>query len=138
MSNRQNLQLAEQRLHVLIVDDDRHVREVDALRLRRMGHDATICADPQKALALVDADPDAFDLLVTDQVMAGLTGLDLAERVRDRGYDVPVVIMSGFSADLTAENVRAAGVHKVLHKPFGDEEWTSVLQSIVDRRASRA
>ena len=116
--------------HVLIVDDNRDVREVDALRLERLGHEATICADSQEALALLAANPDAYDLILADQVMPHGTGLQLARRLQEEPVDIPFVIMSGYSADLTPEAVEAAGVQAVLRKPFRTREVIEMLREV--------
>lgn len=117
-------------LRVLIVDDNRDVRQADALRLERLGHKATICADPREALALCTADPDAYDLVLADQVMSHGTGLQLARRLQEESVDIPFVIMSGYSADLTPEAVEAAGVQAVLWKPFRAREVTEMLREV--------
>ena len=117
-------------LRVLIVDDNRDVLQADALRLERLGHKATICADPREALALLAASPDAYDLVLADQVMPHETGLQLARRLQEEQVNTPFVIMSGYSADLTPEAVEAAGVQAVLRKPFRTREVIEMLREV--------
>lgn len=100
------------------------------LRLQASALEARICADPTQALELVSTNPEQFDLILADQVMPNLTGLDLARTLRTQGIDLPIVITSGYSADLTSENVEAAGVQAMLWKPFQTKELIDVLQEI--------
>lgn len=118
------------RVRVLVVDDDEAVRKADAIRLRRLGHEATTCSCPQRALQIIETTPDAVDLVLTDQAMPKMDGLTLAQTIRERGCDIPVVIMSGYSSDLTTANVEAAGVQAVLRKPFGVKEVTAVMEKV--------
>lgn len=122
-------------LRILIVDDDPDVREADALRLRRLGHEATVCADPARALESIATHPHRYHLILTDQVMPDITGLDLARKLRKQGSTTPIVIMSGYSADLTVENLEAAGVQATLRKPFGTDELAATVDTVVSARS---
>ena len=122
---------SQARPHILVVDDDPGVRDADALRLRRLGYETTVCEDGLRALALLDRNPGTFDLLLVDQEMPGLGGLDLAARISDREVNIPVVIMSGYSSDLTPENISSAKVEAVLMKPFNTDDMRSVLAAAI-------
>lgn len=117
--------------HVLVVDDEAAIREVEALRLRRLGFDVTTCSSSTRALKAIEADRDRFDLLLVDQVMPELTGLEFTRIVRARGHSFPIVIVSGYSADLTSESANAAGADAVLWKPYRTAELRGVLTDVL-------
>ena len=70
----------------------------------------------EQALALVRADPARFALVLTDQTMPGMTGLQLAGALRDIRPALPVMLMTGYNISLTTDRVAAIG--NILHKPF--------------------
>ena len=114
----------------LFVDDDEPIAELEALRLRRLGYAVTTCATAEEALEVFDRRPDAFDLVVTDHVMPGMNGLDLARTLRDRGFDGPILLMSGFSAQVSPDEAIAEGVTAYLRKPVGGDELKKAIDDL--------
>ncbi len=112
---------------VLVVDDERVLAEVTARLLTRAGHHATSLLDPHAALALVEADPGAFDLVVTDHAMPRMNGIDLARAIRAAAPGLPVVLTTGLVASSRDEEARAAGIVEVLYKPFEPEALVEVV-----------
>lgn len=106
------------RLRVLCVDDEPAVLNVARSALERGGHAVRALSDPQEALAAFCAEPEAFDVLLTDQTMPNLRGTSLVRLVRARRPDLPCVVMTGFADEATVGNVRALGLGDVLAKPF--------------------
>jgi len=115
-------------VHVLLVDDELSSAEVLALVLAGEGYEVTVAADARQALARLDE--TAPDLLVTDFMMPGMNGAELARTIREReGFEaLPVLMISG--APQSA--LRAYGRHydAFLRKPFGLEQLLSVLQEL--------
>jgi DNA-binding NtrC family response regulator len=70
------------------------------------------------ALAAFRADPQRFDLVLTDEVMPEMTGTELATAVHRIRPDVPVVLMTGHAGPLQSHGVEAAGICEVLNKPL--------------------
>jgi CheY-like chemotaxis protein len=103
---------------ILVTDDE----EVLALMVERalvvLGYVAEFTTLPAKALEMVRADPQRFDLVLTDQTMPEMTGLDLAGRILEIRPGMPIVMMTGFTAPLMTERVAAAGVRELLLKPM--------------------
>ena len=113
---------------ILVVDDEETVARSARLTLGRLGYVVEAETESRAALARLERDPQAFDLVLSDQTMPGLTGLDLAVRIRALRADLPVVLVSGYSSLLSTENIRAAGVREVLSKPFALEEIAGALR----------
>jgi CheY-like chemotaxis protein len=116
---------------ILVVDDDPSVLELEAIRLRRLGDPATLFADPREAPAAATVEPGVFDLLLTDDPMPELTGLELVERLRSEGACPPVILMSGYRFELTEAELRGAGVEVVFGKPVATGELASALERLL-------
>lgn len=102
---------------VLVVDDEPAVAAFVAKALARAGMEPTQSTDPREALRLLCQRPGAYDLVVTDQTMPGLTGRDLLERAREVGVAVPVIVCTGHSDVLDAELAAQVGFAAYLRKP---------------------
>ena len=118
---------AEHAGHVLVVDDDRSITELESMRLRRLGYTVTCHTSAAAVLQAIDDTPAAFDLILTDYAMPGMNGLALTRALRERDYDGPVILMSGFSAQVAPEDMQEAGVTSFLRKPVGSDELKQTL-----------
>ncbi len=110
---------------------------VTARLLERVGYQVSGFTSVADAAAAFRADPSRFDAVVTDYNMPGRTGLELVREFRNLRPDLSVVLISGFlTAELEAE-AAAAGVGKVLHKPFTtDELYQAVDQLLASKPVS--
>jgi two-component system, cell cycle sensor histidine kinase and response regulator CckA len=106
---------------VMIVDDEVQVCVYVALALKRLGFESKACTDPTEALQAILADPEAYRILLTDQRMPGLTGLELINLVWQSHPDFPVILMSGYGWGFSPASLPGVGL---LSKPFeiGDLE----------------
>jgi CheY-like chemotaxis protein len=84
---------------VMVVEDESSVRELTSVVLRRAGYEVTAVGDGAEAMARLEDHPASLDILITDVVMPGMSGIDLAERVLDRFPDAGVVLLSGYNAE---------------------------------------
>ena len=119
---------------VLLVDDETPVLAVTAEMLSRLGYEPVSFSDSRAALAAFEAAPGRFDIVVTDEVMPGLTGTGLARVLHRHRPDLPIVLVSGYSASLT-QDALAAGVSEVLIKPFQSREMATTLARVLHRMA---
>jgi len=115
--------------HILVVDDSPYVLEMEAVRLRRLGYNVTTCPGAGAALQVLQDDPAAFDLVLTDYRMPIIHGVEFARRLRDRGLRVPIVLMSGCLPGLSEPDSRQTGIDTVLRKPVSTEG----LQAAIDK-----
>ena len=117
--------------HVMVVDDDEVVVLMVARLLARAGFRATSFSDGRAAVAAVRADPQTFDLVVTDYNMPGFSGIEVAKSIGAIRSELPVVISSGYiSEDLIAQ-ASAAGVRSVMQKQNTLEELVDLVRSLV-------
>ncbi|WP_407186531.1 ATP-binding protein [Bradyrhizobium centrosematis] len=111
-------------MSVLVVEDNIELANFAADGLTELGYSITLVDNATDALAELVMDADRFDVVFSDVVMPGMTGLDLAQAIRDRSIDVPVVLTTGYSQALSQEGV--AGFDLV-QKPYSIEELSRVL-----------
>jgi signal transduction histidine kinase/CheY-like chemotaxis protein len=103
---------------VLFVDDETSLTTLGRHILEKLGYRVTTCNRPEDALAQIRATPRAFDVVVTDLTMPEMTGMDLARNIIQLRSDLPILLMTGYSANLTADHVRAEGLADFLFKPL--------------------
>jgi PAS domain S-box-containing protein len=121
--------------HVLLVDDEASVLAVTAEVLSRLGYEPVSFHDSRAALAAFEAAPERFDVVVTAQVMYGLTGTALARVVRSHRRDVPIVLLSGYSGATLTQDALDAGVSELLTKPLQSHEIATTLARALRRTA---
>ena len=117
---------------VLVVEDEEPVREMARRILSGAGYTVLTAAGGEEAAALFEQDPGGVDLLLSDVVMPGVSGPELAERLRARRPGLPVLYMSGYSEELVARRRRAGGDVDVLAKPFGGEALLRAVRRVLD------
>ena len=110
---------------ILLVDDSSSLRELTAQSLRDRGFDVTIAGGGAEALALMEREPERFDLIVTDFAMPLVSGLEVVRFARSLRADWPAIIITGY-ADADAIADRPSDV-PLLNKPFLEGE---LLKSI--------
>lgn len=103
-------------LRVLLVDDEPIARDVVTKYLQADDHEVVAANSAAEALRHFKA--DAFDLLVTDQAMPGMSGLQLAALIKDIKPTQPVILLTGFSDPALAEGELPAGIDAILQKPM--------------------
>jgi len=123
---------ARNRGHILVVDDDTSVGTYITEVLRHHGHRATARFVSLEALDLFKEKPNAFDVIVTDQVMPGLTGFDLMSEAKRIRADIPVIICSAYSEDMNSDKAVDAGAEGYLRKPIDVDRLLQLIdQSLV-------
>jgi len=120
---------------VLLVDDETPLLAVTAEVLSRLGYEAVSFDDSHTALAAFEAAPGRFDVVVTDEVMPGLTGTGLARVLRRHRPDLPIVLLSGYSGPILTQDALAAGVSELLTKPLQSREIATTLARVLHHAA---
>lgn len=113
---------------ILVVDDEVLLADLAANVLRRVGYEVETFTDPAAALDRFKSDPFAFDVIVTDQTMPGMTGLELIERVRALRPDVPIIICTGHLPEVERNGALPAGIRRVLRKPYSPGDLANLVR----------
>jgi len=117
---------------VLFVDDEEMIVFLARTLLEGLGYDVVACTASQAALAAFKEDPNSFDLIVTDQTMPGLTGTDLAGEVRKLRPDIPIVLCSGYSPDMSMNKLRNVGISEYVMKPIDRSVLSQAVRRALD------
>lgn len=120
--------VANRSVRLLLVDDDVLVRETLEAGARRLGYRVISAAGAAEALRLFESDPGAFDVVITDQLMPGWTGLELGDRLRRVRSNVPLILITGYAAALDERTVKASGFAAMLMKPVTIEAVDRAIQ----------
>ncbi|MCX5875819.1 MAG: response regulator [Deltaproteobacteria bacterium] len=116
-----------------MVDDEEMITGMLRVILQNLGYQVTICSGSLEALALVQHDPAAFDLLITDMTMPGLTGFELAQKALALRPDLPVILCTGFSELINKEQAKAMGIRAYLMKPVSVRELAQAARKALDK-----
>jgi NO-binding membrane sensor protein with MHYT domain/nitrogen-specific signal transduction histidine kinase len=120
---------------VLLVEVEANLLAVTAEVLTRLGYEPASFSDSQTALAAFEAEPRSFDVVITDDVMPGLTGTGLARRLHRRRPDLPIVLVSGYSGPALTRQALIAGVSELLAKPLQSRQIAATLARVLHRNA---
>jgi two-component system, NtrC family, response regulator PilR len=122
--------------HILVVDDERSMREFLEILLQREGHDAVVCAAATDALVALEADD--YDLIISDIKMSGMGGLELLERVREISPETPVVLITAHGSTESAVEAMRLGAYDYLTKPCSVDEICLVVDKALEKRSLSA
>ncbi|MFH1950909.1 MAG: PAS domain S-box protein [Pseudomonadota bacterium] len=117
---------------ILFVDDEASMVDLNRQRLERLGYDVKSTTKPEEALEWFKADPDQFDVIITDMTMPRMTGDRLAAEVLKIRPDMPVIICTGYSERMSAKKAEALGIRKYIEKPIDLRNLASALREVLD------
>jgi PAS domain S-box-containing protein len=116
---------------VMIVDDERALVALAEEMLAEAGYEPVGFDSSKAALQAFSADPQRFDLVLTDEAMPELVGTELALEIRRLRPDIPIIVMSGYSGGQLAQRAGSAGVNEVLHKPLQRRDLAESLARVL-------
>lgn len=133
-----SVSVSEDKLRVLVVDDETHVREVLIEALEAEGCEVVSAQSGEIALALFDQHEGKFDGIFTDIGMPEMTGWELVSEIRQRSQTMPVAIISGWADAISLETKNAVKADWVVAKPFDIDRISQIAQEIAQRRTVNA
>ena len=113
---------------ILLAEDDDSLRGFLTRALERAGYDVTACADGEEAVAVLD---EVWDLLLTDIVMPGIDGIEVARIAAARQPHLRIMFITGFAAVALSAGDRAPAGAKVLSKPIHLREIVAEVERMV-------
>ena len=117
---------------ILFVDDEESMVKLNRQRLERLGYQVKSTTKPLEALEWFKADPDQFDVIITDMTMPRMSGDRLAAEVLEIRPHMPVIICTGYSERMSAEKAEALGVSKYIEKPIDLRNLATALREVLD------
>src|SRR5262249_37433497 len=122
---------------VLLVDDDVMVlTSVKNMIEMALHYKVAAFNSPQKALAAFQRAPEAFNLVLTDLTMPGMTGIEMAGEILKLRERIPVVLMTGYSDNWTQESVREQGLSDLIMKPINLAELAWTLKEALEHETA--
>ena len=117
---------------ILVVDDERSMRELLAIVLGREGYEVVVAEDGRQAVAALEKRP--VDLLITDIHMPDMTGIEVLRAAREVSPDVAGIMVTAFASTETAIEALRMGAYDYIHKPFNVDELKIVVRDALERR----
>lgn len=123
------------RARILVVDDEEDLCRLFTERLRLEGFQVTTARSAREALALLEQEPR--DLIVLDLDMPGMDGLESLRRIRERAWEVKVVVLTAYGTAQRVREVMALGVREFIGKPFDLDRLLRIVAEEVGGRLLR-
>lgn len=115
--------------YVLVVDDEIQVADLTGRRLEKMGYKVVKKTNSIEALEYFSDNFRVFSLLIIDQVMPELPGLEFAQEVKKINRDVPIIMMTGYSSGITEKKCMECGIKSLVMKPIDEKELATIVAS---------
>jgi PAS domain S-box-containing protein len=117
--------------HVLYVDDEKSIVTLVVALLEGLGYKVTGETNPSQALKTFHENPDGFNVVVTDQAMAGMSGLELIREIHTMKPELPIILVSGYLTSHQTERARSEGARSVLLKPGFIRDLPIALKKVI-------
>ncbi|MGK0288641.1 MAG: PAS domain S-box-containing protein [bacterium] len=119
--------------HILLVDDEVILTELGSIMLEDLGYKVTTASDSNEAFERFASSPQIFDLIITDQTMPHMTGVQLSEKIMKIRRDIPIILATGYSESESKSDPKKTGICAYLRKPFSEEEIGSVIKKVLNK-----
>jgi PAS domain S-box-containing protein len=121
---------------ILFVDDEQVITGLASDTLTNLGYTVTVYNDPIQALKVFRDKPDSFDLVITDQTMPSMSGLDLAREIRTIKAEIPIILCTGYSRLVDESTALAAGISGFLAKPFRQRFIAHKIRHVLQKKSN--
>lgn len=119
---------------ILYVDDETEIVSMARNLLEYLGYEVTTFTDSEEALKAFNQAPEDYDLLITDQVMPGLTGDELSRRVLEIRPDLPILLCTGYREKVSETEMKNIGLKSILYKPLALQQLGNTVRNAIDGR----
>jgi two-component system, NtrC family, response regulator AtoC len=118
-------------VRILVIDDDRHMRTACSRVLSNAGWEVVCAENGTQALGILESGSNRIDIVLLDQLMPGMSGMEVLARIQEITPGLPVVIMTGSVTDDDARDIKLQGARDCLGKPFTPEQLRSVVKEVI-------
>ena len=123
---------------ILFVDDEAPIAKMGAQNLERLGYTVSIRTSSIEALALFRTKPNDFDLVITDMTMPNMTGDRMAIELMQIRPDIPVILCTGYSKNISEESASEIGIKAFIYKPIVNADLSITVRKVLDEAKSSA
>jgi len=120
---------------ILFIDDEEILVELGKTMLEHLGYKVTGETNSLEALNLFQNQPDQFDVVITDQTMPGMTGIELARRMLQVRPGFPIILCTGYSNLVNEEQAKSCGVKGFAMKPLTKKDISALLRKVLEARS---
>ena len=117
---------------ILMVDDDSSVALLTQKRLESLGYKVTTKVSSIETLELFRSNPKAYDLVITDQTMPNMTGVQLAKALIALRPDIPIIMCTGYSSKIDSEKANSIGIRAFIMKPIDNHKLADTVRMLLD------
>ena len=117
---------------ILFIDDEPALVHMCKQMLEKLGYEVTAETSPLKALDVFSAQPDAFDLIITDMTMPKMTGDQLTKEILKIRPNMPIILCTGYSEKLSRNDAAHIGIKKYIEKPINKYDLSVVVREVLD------
>ncbi len=117
---------------ILLVDDEEGIVSMEKQMLKRLGYQVTTRTSSMEALDCFRADPDRFDLVITDMAMPNMPGDKLAAELVNIRPDVPIILCTGFSENISEKRAASLGIKGILMKPIVKKDLSKKIRDLFE------
>ena len=116
---------------ILLVDDEEMLADLAGEMLTLEGYQVEVSTESADALELFKANPNEYDLIITDHTMPGMTGMELAKEMLEIRADIPIILLTGYNKKVSEEMVLARGIKKLMYKPFERVNLLNTISTLI-------
>ncbi len=118
---------------ILLIDDEEILANMTRTMLEKLGYQVTVRRSSLEALTTFQNQPDAYDLVITDQTMPGMTGIDLARRMLQLRPDLPIILCTGYSSLISEDKAKSAGIRGFALKPLAKKDLAVLIRRVLGK-----
>jgi two-component system cell cycle sensor histidine kinase/response regulator CckA len=117
---------------ILFVDDEPEIVDVTRFMLESLGYTVATATSTAEALDMIQQEPHRFDLLITDQIMPHMMGVELVKNLRQIGISLPVILCTGYSDVIPGDEATTLGIKAILPKPISLKQLAPTIRRVLD------
>ena len=121
---------------VIFVDDENILAEMGREMLEGLGYEVIAATSSASVLEIFRAQPDRFDLVITDMTMPGMTGKELATELLGIRSDIPIILCTGYSEIISEDEAKSMGVREFATKPLNLRSMAELVRKALDKKES--
>jgi PAS domain S-box-containing protein len=118
---------------ILYVDDEETLVQTGKQILEKLGYKVTGKTQSMEALKTFEQSPEQFDLVITDLTMPRMTGIDFAKKVLEMRPDIPVILATGYSEEITRIQLHQIGIRDLIMKPILIGDLSKAIRRVLDK-----
>lgn len=117
---------------ILFVDDEKAIIDIMQPMIERLGYEVSVRTSSIEGLEAFRANPNRFDLVITDFTMPNMTGMELAKALFKLRSDIPVILCTGYSEHINEDKAKRSGIRAFVVKPVVLSEIASTIRKVLD------